>query len=63
MLWWVSGTRCFHNAVLRAVSLGFIDNWWKPQEYVKQHNRPLDIPVTRVVEGGVSATFDASFDE
>ncbi|KAJ3049538.1 hypothetical protein HK097_009471 [Rhizophlyctis rosea] len=31
-------------------------------EYVKQHNRPLDIPVTRVVEGAVSATFDASFD-
>ncbi|KAJ3040570.1 hypothetical protein HDV00_010750 [Rhizophlyctis rosea] len=31
-------------------------------EYVKQNNRPLDIPISRVVEGGVSATFDASFD-
>ncbi|KAJ3267972.1 hypothetical protein HK104_005538 [Borealophlyctis nickersoniae] len=30
-------------------------------EYIKQQGRPVDIPVSRVVEGGGSAAFDASF--
>lgn len=31
-------------------------------EYVKMHKRPLDIPISRVMEGGDSAAMDASFD-